>query len=375
MNGDSMKRPWKILFTIPNFDTAGSGIALINIAKNLDKQYFEPHICCDGRRGDLIKIIEELNIPIYFHKTTHAMKPRIKGFYKCIELAKFFKNLKIDLIHSFHYGPDYSEALAAKLIGIPWIYTKKNMKWGGASANGWKLRSLLASHIIVQNRDMIIKFFKNNKNISLIQRGIDKNIFFKRDKNIQLLKINNISEEDFVILTVANLVPIKGIEYLIDAFLKISKSHTNVSLVIVGDYNNEYGLKMIEIARKSVLNHKIHFIGKVSNVYEYYSIADIFVIPTLSPGEGCPVALLEAMASGLVAVGSNTSGISDILGSYRSLLFKPKDVDDIVKKIKPFIYKRKVNTSESLTNLVKKKYIINHEVSKHELTYRSCLSH
>ena len=176
---------------------------------------------------------------------------------------------------------------------------------------------------------MIIKFFESNKNISLIQRGMKK-IFFKRDE-YSLLEMNKINEEDFVILSVANLVPKKGIEYLIDAFLKISKNHINVSLVIVGDYDNEYGMKMIEIARNSELSHKIHFIGKVSNVYDYYSIANIFVIPTLEAGEGCPVALLEAMASGLVVVGSNVSGISDILGSYPDLLFKPKDVDDIVK--------------------------------------------
>ena len=146
-------------------------------------------------------------------------------------------------------------------------------------------------------------------------------------------------------------------------------------MVIVGDYNNEYGMKLIEIARKSKFNHKIHFIGKVSNVNEYHSISDIFVIPTLSAGEGCPVALLEAMASGLAVIGSNVSGISDILGGYRNLLFKPQDGDEIVKKIKPFMYKRTEHISEALINLVKTKYVINHEVSKHELTYRSCLNH
>ena len=57
------------------------------------------------------------------------MIPRLKGIYNCYQLSKFFRKLKIDLIHSFHYSSDYSEALAAKLAGIPWIYTKKNMNW------------------------------------------------------------------------------------------------------------------------------------------------------------------------------------------------------------------------------------------------------
>ena len=44
-------------------------------------------------------------------------------------IISIFRKLKIDLIHSFHYGSDYSEALAAKFAGIPWVYTKKNMNW------------------------------------------------------------------------------------------------------------------------------------------------------------------------------------------------------------------------------------------------------
>ena len=49
----------------------------------------------------------------------------------------------MDLIHSFHYGPDYSEALAAKIAGIPWVYTKKNMNWGD-SKNVEKTRQTLS---------------------------------------------------------------------------------------------------------------------------------------------------------------------------------------------------------------------------------------
>ena len=69
------------------------------------------------------------------------MIPRINGLIKCFRLSNFLENLKIDLIHSFHYGSDYSEALAAKFAGVPWVYTKK-YELGGNSKNGWILRSM-----------------------------------------------------------------------------------------------------------------------------------------------------------------------------------------------------------------------------------------
>ena len=112
------------------------------------------------------------------------MKPRLEGVFKCYQLSKFFKKLNMDLIHSFHYGPDYSEALAAKIAGIPWVYTKKNMNWGGSSKNGWKIRSLLSSHILMQNRDMQNLFFNKSKKTSLVPRGVDTKKFFPKKKHL-----------------------------------------------------------------------------------------------------------------------------------------------------------------------------------------------
>ena len=50
----------KILYTIPNFDTAGSGKALLNLALGLDKNIFEPHIACLNDKGDFFKIVKDI---------------------------------------------------------------------------------------------------------------------------------------------------------------------------------------------------------------------------------------------------------------------------------------------------------------------------
>ena len=50
-----MNNKIRILYTIPNFDTAGSGIPLLKIANNLDNKYFEPQIACLHERGDLFQ--------------------------------------------------------------------------------------------------------------------------------------------------------------------------------------------------------------------------------------------------------------------------------------------------------------------------------
>ena len=369
--GENLFRKRRILFTIPNFDTAGSGKALFNIATRLDKNIFEPHICCFHNKGDYFNTVNSTGIPTHIFQTTTPMKPRFKGILTCFRIAKYFKQLNVDLIHSFHYAPDYSEALAAKIAGIPWIYTKKNMNWGGKSKNGWKLRTVLADHIIAQNKSMINWFFSNSKNISLIPRGVDINHFSPKSKNLNLLEQLLIPKTEKVILTVANLVPVKGIEVLLDAFELLSKNNDNITLLIVGENNNEYGTTLKKKSKRMKFNHKILFIGKVQNIVDYYSIADIFILPTLKKGEGCPVSLLEAMACGLPVLASDIPGIQDILEPIHHCLFNAGEVPELQKGIEKLLIK---NKNKKNRDQIKMNYSIEKEVKSHEIIYKKCLN-
>ena len=208
----------RILFTIPNFDTAGSGKALLNIAIRLDKNIFEPHIACLHDKGEFFNVVKKSKIPVHIFQFTKPMINRIKGLYMCWKVSRQFKKINPHIIHSFHYAPDYSEALSARIAKIPWIFTKKNMNWGGKSKNGWKLRSVLARHIIIQNIDMGKNFYPNSLKTTLIPRGIDIEEYKPRKKNDKLLNKYSITSNDKVVLCVANLVPVKGVEVLIQAF-------------------------------------------------------------------------------------------------------------------------------------------------------------
>jgi len=367
----------KVLFTIPNFDTAGSGKALLNIATRLNSNYFEPHICCFHNKGDFFQTVENSNIPIHIFQFTSDMEYRLKGLLKCFIIAKYFKKLNVDLIHSFHYAPDYTEVLSAKLAGIPWIYTKKNMNWGGKSKNGWKLRSLLSKHIIAQNNSMLNWYFPNSSKVTLIPRGVDIKIFKPQSKNIKLLEQLTIFESEIIILSVANLVPVKGIEILLDAFELLYKTHDNIRLLIVGEDKNEYGESLKGKTRKLLSGGKIHFIGKVQNIEDYYSIADIFILPTLNEGrmEGCPVSLLEAMACGVHVMASKLPGIKDILTPFNNCLFNPGEIPELYNGIKNLLNEKKyLRKNKNLRTHIINNYSIEKEVNSHEALYKKCMN-
>lgn len=369
----------KILFTIPNFNTAGSGKALLNIAVRLDNNIFEPHIACLHNNGSFFKIVEQSGIPIHIFQFTCSMIPRIRGLLNCWKISKWIKESKFDLIHSFHYAPDYSEVLASKLARTPWIFTKKNMNWGGKSKNAWLLRSIMAKHIILQNTAMKQEFYSTYKKVSLIHRGVNISEFSNVKNKKIIYKKNRIPIGSKIIIVVANLVPVKGIENLIYAFDKLP-SNMNLYLLIVGSDSNTYSDKLKNIAFKTNKCDKIKFLGKRSDINMLLKISNIFVLPTLNQGrrEGSPVALLEAMASGIPVLASKISGSSDILNTLPNHLFNPSDKDILSKKIQWILSmsdKEKNEIIRKQLNIIKKNHNINLEVLKHQIVYQQCLNH
>jgi glycosyltransferase involved in cell wall biosynthesis len=364
----------RILFTIPNFDTAGSGKALMNIALGLDMELFEVHIMCKHSRGEYFKVVQQSGLAVHLCEYETPMRPIFKALYGCYKVAKVFRKIKPDIIHSFHYSADYSEALAARIAGIKWIYTKKNMSWGGASKNGWKLRTYLASAVAVQNTDMMQLFFKGMKGIfQLIPRGVNTKEY--DPKLVEQLPI----EPGFkLLICVANLVPIKGIEILIEAFSSIHAQFPEWKLLVVGDHENEYGKKMTQYVSKLSLQPKMVFTGKVPNVKQYLQRADVFILPTLKKGrmEGSPVSLLEAMSMEKVVLGSDIPGIHDQLAAFPEHLFEAGNSSQLAQKLIPIMQMKeaeRIAMGEQFREHILQHFTIEKEIQNHQNLYLSII--
>ena len=121
----------KILYTIPNFDTAGSQKPLFEIAKLLDKNKFIVEIVCLHNRGYFFQKVLQSGIKIHIIDLYKNARPVIKMLKECYQLSKIFKKINPHIIHSYNYAADYTEPLAAKMAGIKWIYTKKKYELAG----------------------------------------------------------------------------------------------------------------------------------------------------------------------------------------------------------------------------------------------------
>ena len=372
------KKKLKILYTIPNFDTAGSGIPLFKIASQLDGNAFEPEIACLHDRGDLFQKVKSSGIKIHLIELYKNARPLSKMIYKCYQLSNIFKKINPDIIHSYHYAADYTEPIAARMAGIKWIYTKKNMSWHGPSYRGWRLRSLLAHGILCQNTDMMEQFFPGWGKVQLIPIGVDFEEFKLCPSNNGLRAKWGIPKKSRLIITVANLIPIKGIEVLINAFAKLHEEYLDWYLLIVGNDSTDYAQELKNmVSDNEHLKKKIIFTGKQKNIREYLDIAEIFVLPTLAKGEGAPISLLEAMANEKNILASSVPGIKDQMRNFPQHTFPAQDEHELGKKLEYFMKKDECENKRLgrlFSHYVKKHHDISIEKELIQSYYKNILS-
>lgn len=324
----------RILFTIPNFITAGSGRVLANIVERLDRAKYIPTVCVSRRGGQIEAELELQGMQVIEFPFTVSARPYMTLMSRVHQAAQAFKPLRFDLWHSFHYADDYSEPLIAHLAGVKaWVYTKKSMMWG---SRAWIVRSLLAKKIVADNNDMPRMFFNRynlSKKVQVIPHGVDINQFkpISVDNNAYRFE-HGLSKESFLVGLVAHLVPVKGHAFLIEAAAQLPQVH----LMFAGRADDQaYFAHLKTLVQAFGISHRVHFLGNVTDVPEFLAQMDIIVMPTVNRGEGCPVALLEAMACGKACVATDVPGSNDIIeDGVSGLLVKSEDAQTLVHGIR-----------------------------------------
>ncbi len=129
---------------------------------------------------------------------------------------------------------------------------------------------------------------------------------------IQGSKINKIfNKKTSSLLTVARLVPWKGIDKVMKVIPEIRRKVTNIEYLVVGDGPDLNRLKQLAI--KYSVNSSVKFMGKLTNneVLTQMKKADLFIL--YSGYEGLPHVVLEAMSVGLPSLVSNKGGNPEVI--------------------------------------------------------------
>lgn len=181
-----------------------------------------------------------------------------------------------------------------------------------------------------------------------------------------------------ILVCVANVSPVKGLEYLIKSLVDIKNKFPNVLLVIIGEVfsNPKYYLNLRSLIRSLNLEQQVTFTGYVEHneLPTFLSLADLFVMSSIH--EGTPVSILEAMAMKVPVVATNVGGISEqILHNKTGLLISPKDPDEISKAVVNLLdNKKRIHMGEEARKRVEESFSVENCVVKYRNLYKDIVN-
>ncbi len=158
--------------------------------------------------------------------------------------------------------------------------------------------------------------------IKVIPNGVDEAWFRRHDTR---------PRDRFTILVVAQLIERKGIQYLLQALPGMAASSPVVHLCGTGPYEDALRSQAAELG----LADQVVFHGSVDadRIRVLQDDSDVFVLPTLQ--EGLPLALLEAMASGMPVVATDVGDIGRVLKHQETgLVVTPGSVDSLTEALR-----------------------------------------
>jgi L-malate glycosyltransferase len=163
--------------------------------------------------------------------------------------------------------------------------------------------------------------------ITTIYQAFDLD-WFNIDPHFDMRASLGIPKQAFVIGTVANYRPVKGLDIFMAVILKLEK-HENIHWVIVGEQCAEHLAHFIQ--DKDVAK-RVHFLGYQATPGNYVQDFDLYIQSSRS--EGLSFALVEAMLLGICSIVSDIGGMPELVSHHsRGLVFEKDNVQELLSHI------------------------------------------
>ena len=328
-------------FSNPNYFCGGSSLAthsLVNeiSTRDVDVKVFTTsadsgdHLDSDGRMeiyryATKIKLLTSPISPGLFHKPlehdvdlVHVSFDMPPGPFAAYRYARK-KSLPLILTYHGDWDPDYGSFVRKVGVSINNRFVSDLLSYANIIISPSKLYAEKSKYLS-----------KYPDKISVIPNGIDLDEFQLNYSQSECREKLNLPLESKIILFFGYLTPYKGPDILLGVFREVLKNHPDTILLFAGNGNMEDELK--KLARQWNIQDNVIFAGFIEKKRRslYYKSADIFCLPSTMSTECYPLAILEAIASGVPVVTSDIGGIPDIIeNNVNGLLVPPADAEKL----------------------------------------------
>lgn len=228
-----------------------------------------------------------------------------------IALIKTIRDFKPDIVHTWMYHANFLGGIFAKIFSkakIVWSLRQDitDRSWVKAETNmviniSGKLANKVPDVIVSVSARAIESHVRINyprNKLIHIANGIDTEKYKPRQENRKKYRKQlGVENRETLIGYFARFHPMKNHELFIQAAQMISAKNDNVRFLLAGKGMHDKNNTLVSIIHKAGLEKKIHLLGLRRDLNNWYPALDIYSTSSLS--EGFPMAVAEAMASGI----------------------------------------------------------------------------
>lgn len=212
-----------------------------------------------------------------------------------------------------------------------------------------KLTSSLVNQVVCVSNSVLKKSLEyklsNPNKLRIINvgtcNGVDNEFKFNRVKldkyKLDALRIKlNININTIIVGFIGRISKDKGIEVLVDAWIELinTQKYNNIKLIICGPLDKRDPISKTTL--KKIENEKsIIHLGEIQNTEYYYSIFNLFILPSFR--EGFPTVVLEASSMLLPIITTKSTGCIDSIIENETGIYTEINIDDISNKIQFYI--------------------------------------
>jgi glycosyltransferase involved in cell wall biosynthesis len=354
----------------------GVDTVLLQLIEGLDKKKYKPFVILPAP-SPYVEKYEALGADVLFETLAVFGKPTSWSYYaknsfnlfiSMYKIRKIIKKYKINLVHS-HKMELMGGNIVGKFMRVPTVQTIHELPRNpliAYKAVGF-LNHLFNDKVIVlcERSQTVLQWgrFTSNK-VKKIYNGIaiSNNETQKSNLRTQL----NIKETDKLVITVARLSPMKGIEYLIKAAKKLKIKSPNIKIAIVGDvafdHEKPYKQQLLDLVKRNQLENTVFFLGLRRDVPSLLEVSDLFVLPSVY--DIFPTVILEAMSKGLPVVATDVGGVPEMVDYDTGIIVKAADPEELAKGIltifqNDYVSIGKKGRERMLAEFTQKKYVEN----------------
>jgi glycosyltransferase involved in cell wall biosynthesis len=349
----------------------------------MDRKRFEYHIILAYPIENL-EVLEYAGIKVKILPNLRSKLPLV-AFFKIIY---YIINNNIDVLHVHFLKPFVIIGIANIFLRKGSIYNYHGLSFDNLFNNRIEttIYKIFNSFInLMKSYDLIIapseeskrKLHSENRfNIPIESYYVGMDIhLLSGNLNAKVKKFfENLKKDSLIIGIVARIDIAKRIDNAIKIYAEILKYHPKIALVIMGDGDKTEDIKLL--INKMGLGEKVHLLGFVSNARLYIKYFDIFLLT--SDYEGFPVAIWEAMASGIPIVSSDVGGVREILENENcGYTYPVHNLSDAAERLLELIKdeSKRIQLGKNGFNAIKQKYQTTRFIDKIHRIYENLASH